>query len=378
MNRSDLTERLREKATQLGFCSVGFCAAVEPAGFGRLQAWLDAGYAGQLQYMVDRRDAYRHPRHVLDGARSLVVLGTDYRNVEPEVARKTRGRISRYAWGADYHEVIRRRLRALADYHRELTPQAAVRGVVDTAPLLEREAAVLAGLGWIGKNTLLLTEDRGSWLFLSVLLTSEQLEYSQPYGQNHCGACRACLDACPTGALVEPCVLDARKCISYLTVELRGSVPRELRPRIGPWWFGCDVCQEVCPWNRRLPTRPAGCLQDEAFRPAGGIASVELAEVFALSDADFRSRFRKTALWRAKRRGLLRNAAIVLGNRPTEAAIPALTLGLNDAEALVRGACAWALGQSAAARATAELRKRLAVEKDPAVGEEIGQALRSC
>ena len=138
MNRSDLTERLRDKAIQLGFCSVGFCAAAEPAGFGRLQAWLDAGYAGQLHYMADRREAYRHPRHVLDGARSLVVLGTDYRNAEPEVARKACGRISRYAWGADYHEVIHRRLRALADYHRQLAPGAAVRGVVDTAPLLER------------------------------------------------------------------------------------------------------------------------------------------------------------------------------------------------------------------------------------------------
>ena len=195
MNPGELTRRLREQAERLGFCSAGFCAAAEPPGFDRLRAWLEAGYAGQLHYMADRLEAYRHPHHVLDGVRSLVVLATDYRNVEPAAAGEGRGRISRYAWGSDYHDVIHDRLRALADYHRDLTPAAAVRGVVDTAPLLEREAGVLAGLGWIGKNTLLLTEDCGSWVFLSVLLTSEALEYDEPYSRDHCEACRACLDA---------------------------------------------------------------------------------------------------------------------------------------------------------------------------------------
>lgn len=381
MSRIDLTKRLRRRAEELGFCCSGVCPAIEPPGFSRLQTWLDAGCAGELHYLANRLDAYRHPRHVLDGVRSLIVLATDYRTVEPEAAGQGRdqgrGRISRYAWGADYHEVIHGRLRAFADYHRELAPGAAVRGVVDTAPLLEREAAVLAGLGWIGKNTLLLTEDRGSWLFLSVLLTSEELEYDEPCAEDHCGACRACLDACPTGALVEPYVLDARKCISYLTIELRGGIPRGLRRPMGEWWFGCDVCQEVCPWNRRLVKQPEQGEQEGRFHPFRGETSIDLAGLFSLSDAEFRLRFRRAPLWRAKRRGLLRNAAIVLGNRPTEAAVAALTLGLNDREPLVRGACAWALGQSSVAAASEELRKRLAVEEDPAVREEIEQALRS-
>ncbi len=224
---------------------------------------------------------------------------------------------------------------------------------MDTAPLLEREFAQLAGLGWIGKNTLLLNKQLGSWFFLAALLTDQELDYDEPHVADHCGTCRACLDACPTGAFVEPYVLDARRCISYLTIELRGPIPDNLRSGVGDWLFGCDICQDVCPWNHRAPASP-----EAAFAPLEDMNPVvELAALFALDDAAFRERFRHTPLWRAKRRGLLRNAAIVLGNRPHAAAIPALIRGLNDPEPLVRGASAWALHRYADLRAEAALER---------------------
>jgi epoxyqueuosine reductase len=229
----------------------------------------------------------------------------NYRTVEPIEAGHGQARVSRYAWGADYHEVIRRRLHALADFHRRLVPTAGVRGVIDTAPLLEREFGQLAGLGWIGKNTMLINERFGSWVFLAALLTTQELAYDQPSIAGRCGSCRACLDACPTGALVEPYRLDARKCISYLTIELRGAVAEELRMACGNRLFGCDACQEACPWNRRTPATA-----EPAFRPGPGMNPIELAELTALDEGAFRRRFRHTPLWRARREGIRRNAGM--------------------------------------------------------------------
>jgi len=230
-------------------------------------------------------------------------------------------------------------LHALADWLRERTPGAQVRGVVDSAPLLEREFAVQAGLGWIGKNTLLLNKPAGSYFFLAALLTDLDLPADEPFRTDHCGTCTACLDACPTQAFPQPYVLDATKCISYLTIELRDSIPEELRAGIGDWLFGCDVCQDVCPWNQRAP------LSDEPmFQPRADENPVDLIALFELDEAGFKERFRHSPLWRAKRRGILRNAAIVLGNQRSRQAIPALTRGLKDEEAIVGEACAWALG----------------------------------
>ena len=264
MPGDELTAALKARARQAGFGLVGVCPAVSPAGLHRLHAWLDAGYAGEMHYLAARRDAYEHPRHILDGVRSLVMLGMHYRTADPIEGQPGQGRISRYAWGAaDYHDVIHDRLRQLADWLLEREPGASVRGVVDTAPLLEREFARLAGLGWIGKNTLLINRDAGSWFFLAALLTDLELAYDPPHELEHCGTCRACLDACPTQAFPEPYVLDATRCLSYLTIELRSSVPSSLRSEIGDWVFGCDICQEVCPWNRRAPVSG-----EEAFAPA--------------------------------------------------------------------------------------------------------------
>ena len=234
--------------------------------------------------------------------------------------------------------------------------------MVDSAPLLEREFAQLAGLGWIGKNTLLLNRHYGSWFFLAALLTSQVLDYDEPSQADHCGTCRACLDVCPTEALIEPYKLDARRCISYLTIELRGETPGDLRSAVGEWLFGCDLCQEVCPWNRRAPTT-----SEPALHPAEDMNPVQLAELFFLAEGGFRERFRQSPLWRPKRRGLLRNAAIVLGNRPHPATAASLVRGLNDPEPLVRAACAWALGRFANSTANAALRDRQTVETDVSV-----------
>ena len=336
---SVLTQSLKMRARQAGFGLVGVCPAVSPAGLHHFHAWLDAGYAGEMQYLAARRDAYADPRHILDGVRSLMMLGMPYRTAEPVPCGAGGGRISRYAWGAaDYHDVIHERLRELARWLVDQAPGVTVRGVVDTAPLLEREFARLAGLGWIGKNTMLINRNAGSWFFLAALLTDLELDYDPPHQADYCGTCRACLDACPTRAFPEPYVLDARRCISYLTIELRGAVPPELRAGVGDWVFGCDICQEVCPWNRRAPQDGAA-----AFAPAASSNPASLAELLAMSDEQFRARFRRTPLWRAKRRGLLRNAAIAAGNQREPDLRAALTARLNDPDPLVREACQWAL-----------------------------------
>jgi epoxyqueuosine reductase len=249
--------------------------------------------------------------------------------------------VARYAWGpVDYHDLLRARLKRLAGWLTDRIPAARARGVVDTAPLLERAFAQLAGLGWVGKNSMLLDRDLGSWFFLAALLVDLELAYDPPYATDHCGTCTACLDRCPAGAFPKPYLLDARRCISYLTIEHRGSIPTALRGCVGDWLFGCDVCQEVCPWNNRVPASA-----EPDFGPWEEMNPVDLLPLFDLDDAAFRARFRKTALWRAKRRGLLRNAATVLGNQCAVIAIPTLKRGLTESDATVRAACRWALEQ---------------------------------
>jgi epoxyqueuosine reductase len=371
MVNAELTEGMKARAAELGFSLSGVCSAVAPPGARRLDDWLAAGYAGQMNYLAARREAYHDPNRVLDGARSIVMLAMNYRTADPAEPRAGEGRVSRYAWGdADYHDFIHDRLAQLSDWLRQQVPAAKIRGVVDTAPLLEREFAQLAGLGWVGKNTLLINRQQGSWFFLAALITDVELLYDAPHDMDHCGTCRACLDACPTGAFPQPYVLDATRCISYLTIELRDAVPAELRTGIGDWLFGCDICQDVCPWNSRAPLS-----RQAEFAPREDSNPIDLISLFDLDDPAFRARFRHTPLWRPKRRGLLRNAAIVLGNRPLPEALPALIRGLNDIEPLVRGACAWALGRHSEPAARVALDDRQQIESDDDVRHEIDAAL---
>lgn len=268
MDPKQLTERLKNAARDLGFDLVGVCPAVTPPGFNRYREWLAAGFAGEMHYLVERESAYEHPSSILEGVRSVVMLAMNYNHQTPIAAHAGEGRVSRYAWGeADYHDVIHGRLKQLTRLVRDWDPTASVRGVIDTAPLLEREFAQLAGLGWIGKNTLLINKSFGSWFFLAAVLTDLTLVYDAPHQTDHCGTCRACLDACPTDAFPQAYVLDATKCISYLTIELRDQIPESMRAGIGDWVFGCDVCQDVCPWNNRVPPSKESTFRARRTKP---------------------------------------------------------------------------------------------------------------
>jgi epoxyqueuosine reductase len=263
----------------------------------------------------------------------------------------------------------------LAAWLEARVPGCRTRGVVDSAPLAEREFAWLGGLGWFGKNTMLIDPQAGSFFFLTALLTDLELPADAPLQVDHCGSCTACLDACPTDAFVEPRVLDASRCISALTIEDHGTIAPALRPGMQDWIFGCDICQEVCPWNRHAPGS-----SEPTFQPRQGATTLELAELLQLDDATFRRRFKGSPLMRAKRRGLLRSAAIALGNRPHAASFEALAAALADEEPVVRGAAAWALGRwrhadGVAERAHAALAQRLATETDTDVRAEIERAL---
>mgnify|MGYP003662876644 CR=1 FL=1 len=335
-DHESLVRNLRSVALDEGFVGLGIAPALESTGFSDLARWIDAGYAAGMNYFADRQEAYRHPASVLEGARSIIVLAFPYDASERNLVPGGFGRVARYAWsGVDYHDVVHPKLKRMCRLIRDRIPSANARGVIDTAPLMEREYAQLAGLGWRGKNTLLLNKTLGSYFFLACVLTDLDLPFDEPHAASHCGTCTACLDACPTDAFPQAGVLDASRCISYLTIEHRDDIADDLRDGIGDWLFGCDICQDVCPWNRK-PSRSAG------LNPSS-LQSLELASLLQCSDDEFRERFRKTPMWRTRRRGLLRNAAIVLGNQGNQDAIPVLETACRDEEPLVREAAQWAI-----------------------------------
>jgi epoxyqueuosine reductase len=333
-----LETRIKKQARDLGFDLAGVAPATPADGFNRLRAWLDQGFAGAMGYMHRHAEARRNPVSILPEVRSVVMTAMNYLPAPDAESSSGLGRVARYARGPDYHDVLRQRLNMLLAWVQAEAPGCRGRGVVDTAPLLERDFARRAGLGWIGKNTMLLHKRLGSYFFLGALLLDLDLQPDPPHETAHCGTCTACLDACPTQAFPAPGQLDSRRCISYLTIELRTDIPVELREKIDDWVFGCDVCQEVCPWNRKAPIA-----HDPVFSSRPDLIALDPVELLGLTDEEFRRRFRETALWRAKRRGLLRNAALVLGNRGDAAALPALRRALDDAEPLVREAARWAI-----------------------------------
>jgi epoxyqueuosine reductase len=369
--RMVLRQQINTKATALGFDLVGITSAEPLAHGGRLRAWVAQGFAGEMGYMSRDVEKRVDPSRVLPEVRSIIVLGINY-YTSPSMPEASPGRgwISRYAWGQDYHTVLSDKLKALVAFIREVEgADVQARWYVDTGPILERELAWRAGLGWPGKNTNLINRRMGSWLFLGAILLDRELGYDAP-ATAHCGTCTRCLVACPTGALVAPGVLDARRCISYLTIELRGPIPRELRPLMGTHIFGCDICQAVCPWNRKAPAA-----SDVAFLPRAGFAAPELIPLLCLSEDEFRARFHGSPVARAKRRGLVRNVAVALGNLRDLRALPALEAALHDAEPLIRGHAAWALGRIGGSRARHILHDALSTERDADIQGEMTSAL---
>jgi epoxyqueuosine reductase len=336
-----LNERIKAHARALGFELVGIAPAAPADGFVHLQDWLAQGYAGEMAYMSNHGDARRHPESILPDVRSVVMVGISYKpaaySLQPTA---NSGRVSCYAGRLDYHDVIRDKLKQLLAFVQSESPNTRGRAVIDTAPLLERDFARRAGLGWFGKNTMLIDTKLGSYFFLGALLLDLAVPIDQPFETAHCGSCTRCLDACPTDAFVAPYQLDARRCISYLTIELRASIAEELRPSMGDWIFGCDVCQDVCPWNRKSPPG-----QEVKLRANVTALRLDLIGLLGLDDAGFRARFRHTPLWRTKRSGLLRNAAIALGNIGNCDALAALERVAQDGDSVVRDAAHWAIAQ---------------------------------
>ena len=310
MTPHDLTSRLKCEAFRLGFDDVGIAPAVPAPGYPGFLQWLDAGHHAGMEFMSRHATSREHPQSVLDGVCSVVVVSIVYGQREPgtDSPSSTTGKVARYAQGGDYHRVLWDKLEALLTWLRTEFPTVRGRAVVDTAPLLERDFARLAGLGWIGKNTMLISRRLGSFTFLGALLIDVELAYDEPHQKNHCGTCTRCLDACPTQAFVGPYQLDAGRCISYWTIEHRGVLADHEAAALDGWVFGCDICQDVCPWNRKAPPGRQPELGD---RPEW--TDPDLIEWLTMDPARWKARLKGTALARAKRVGLLRNAALVLG-----------------------------------------------------------------
>jgi epoxyqueuosine reductase len=339
-----MKERLRQRALELGFDDCRFTSAAPPASAPQFANWLAAGHHAEMAWLARNAAKRVDPQLVLPGAQSIVVLAASYGGQMPDAACKMppkhRGVVARYSCHADYHEILAGPLKQLAAYADELGgPGTRSLWYVDTGPLLERDLAQRAGLGFVGKHTNLISRKLGNWLLLEEILTTLELEPDTP-ARNLCGSCTRCLTACPTGALPAPFTLDARRCISYLTIELKGSLPVELRPLIGNRIFGCDDCLAACPWNRFA--RDAA-LMKPVRRP--DLASPDLLELLALDDAGFKTRFAGTPLLRTKRRGLLRNVCVALGNMAGSEALPALNRATTDPEPLIREHAAWAIEQ---------------------------------
>lgn len=350
-----------------GFVLVGFARLGKLPREAFYRNWLAEGRAGEMDYLAREPERRFDPRMLDPRMRSVVSLGYPYdapRVPQIDWRRELRGRIASYALGEDYHRYVLDKARAVASALAASQPGSMARVYVDTGPVFERDWADAAGIGWFGKNTNILNRERGSYLFLSEIFTDIELEGSdRPYG-DYCGTCRRCLDLCPTQALADGYLMDARLCISYLTIELRGAIPVELRPKLGNWIFGCDICQEVCPWN------------DEGAGPANDELVPNLPELMTLDEEGFRRRFRASAIKRTKRRGLLRNVAVALGNSGNREAVGVLVRTLKtEPEALVRAHAAWALGQLGGAASRSALEKQKKRERDPDVTGEISDAL---
>jgi epoxyqueuosine reductase len=344
ISSEELKNELIVFARGLGFDSCRVARCVSPPHATEFQDWLRQGAAGEMSYMQRGEEKRCDPRKVLPGARSIVVVALNYwqgariaADTAASTEEGTRGSIARYAWGEDYHEVISRKLNKIDKFLREYG--GAQKCYVDTGPILERDHAAQAGIGWHGKSTMLIDPRLGTWFFLGEILTTLELppDSNQP---DRCGKCERCISACPTGAITAPHRLDARRCISYLTIELKGSIPMELRPLIGNRIFGCDDCLDACPWNRF-----ARVSRESAFSARRSTTGMSLRDYLKLSNAEFRALFKNSPIKRIKRRGFLRNVCVALGNVGDLADLPALERAASDSEPLIAEHAAWAIEQ---------------------------------
>jgi epoxyqueuosine reductase len=379
-----LTEEVKRRAKDLGFCAVGITNADPFTSAERAAADRTAGglMDGLSWWSEARVHASANPRRATPDARSVIALAFPHVLIGEGGGLNSpsggldgggpTGRIASYALGRDYHEVLRDRMQPLVDLLREQGYLA--KTYVDHGWMLDRAAAARAGIGWLGKNTNLLVPGMGSYVLLCEIVTSAELAVDEPLKKT-CGSCDACMRVCPTGALVGPGVLDNRRCISFWTIEHRGVIPREMRPLIGDWIFGCDLCQEVCPVNARPASPDRDAIQ--AFGPLID-GRPRLEELLTLDDEGFRARFRASAVWRTRRSGLLRNVCVALGNVADRASVPALARALSDPQPLIRGHAAWALGRLGGAAARRTLEGALRREDDAWVREECELALAEC
>jgi epoxyqueuosine reductase len=335
---------IKERAAGLGFEQVGI-AKVGPLPRSEfLGEWLARSYQGEMGYLAKDPQRRADPSVYDPGAKSVVCVAQNYYSGPRPSTGPTDAVVSRYAWGSDYHDILKERLGGLRDFIESRGTRARV--CVDTSAVLEKLWARQAGLGWQGKHTNLISKSLSSWFFLGEILVDAELEPDAPFQDDHCGTCTACIDVCPTRAIVAPYVLDARKCISYLTIEHRGPIPIELRPLMGNLVFGCDLCLDVCPWNKY-----AQVTKDPAFQPRPDLSAPKLVEFLGMTDAEFRARFKGSPILRAKRRGFLRNVCVALGNSGDASVIPALQQkALTDPDELVREHAAWAIEQLQALR----------------------------
>ncbi|MCJ7718112.1 MAG: tRNA epoxyqueuosine(34) reductase QueG [Anaerolineales bacterium] len=340
IEKNNLTQKILEEAMRLGFSLAGVTTPDPPDHLDFFRDWLSARYHASLLWMAADRSVERRsdPRKILPECKSILVLGSPYPAPKGNL---NGGNIAAYALNQDYHDVLEKHLQQLVEKIEEWVGEPVPnRWYTDTGPILEKELAMRAGLGWIGKNTTLINKEYGSYFLLAEILLGIELIPDSPIPENLCGTCTRCLDTCPTGALREPFTLDANRCISYLTIEHREEIPLELRSLMGDWIFGCDICQLVCPWNKPGAEAPSIL---KVLLPREELVEIDLIKEMRLSQEEFSTRFKDSPVKRTKRRGYLRNVAIALGNRGEEDALPVLDKALEDNEPLVREAAAWAL-----------------------------------
>jgi epoxyqueuosine reductase len=370
-----LKQMIKAEAFRLGFSLAGVTLPDTPPHFSVFVRWLEAGRHAGMGYLAAERSVERRGdlRKILPEARSVVTVALPYALPETAQTAPGQGWVAAYAWGADYHDVIPQRLAALVTAVEGYSGRTVRRrAYTDTGPLLERDLAQQAGLGWIGKNTCLIHPRLGSYFLLAEILLDAEIEPDAPLDHDFCGSCHRCIDACPTSCILPDRTIDASRCISYLTIENKGEIPVDLRPQMGNWVFGCDVCQQVCPWNLRF----AGTPPDTALAPRPFIPTPNLAEEIALTPEEFNRKFKGSPIQRPHRRGYLRNVAVAMGNLADPALIQPLAQALEkDAEALVRGHAAWALGRIGTVRAREALDRALKRETDESVRNEVRSAL---